>query len=81
MFSVVFILYLFISADVYGIISNKQIASRPVIEIKFYDNEIVHGKMIGKTNEVIFLLQGEKVSAIPITSLVKGIEIIEVAGK
>ena len=33
--------------------------------------------MIGKTKDVIFLLNGEKVEAIPILSLVKEIEIIK----
>lgn len=33
--------------------------------------------MIGKTKEVIFLQVGKKVEAIPLTSLVKGIEITQ----
>ena len=39
--------------------------------------QIKKGKMIGKTKDVIFLLNGEKVEAIPILSLVKEIEIIK----
>jgi len=33
--------------------------------------------MIGKTRDIIFLLNGEKVEAIPITSVVKEFEIIK----
>lgn len=39
------------------------------------DDEIKTGKLIGKTKEIIFLLDGESVYAIPITSLVKEIKI------
>lgn len=71
------IYYLYISADIYGNISKDQILDQPSIKIRFSDNEIKKGKMIGKTKEVIFLLNGEKVEAIPIVSLVKEIEIIK----
>jgi len=76
-FAIVFIYYLYISADIYGNISKEQILNQSSIEIRFSDNEIKKGKMIGKTKDVIFLLIGEKVEAIPITSLVKEIEIIK----
>jgi hypothetical protein len=74
-FAIIFIVYLNISADKYGSISKEEIINRPAIEIRFSDDEIKKGKMIGKTKDVIFLLTGEKVTAIPITSLVKEIEI------
>lgn len=76
-FIILFIFYLYISADKYGKILKDQILNQSSISIRFSDNEIKKGKMIGKTNDVIFLLAGEKVEAIPITSLVKEIEIIK----
>ncbi len=76
-FAILFIYYLFISANKYGEISKEQILNQTSIQIRFSDNEIKKGKMIGKTKDVIFLLTGEKVEAIPITSLVKEIEIIK----
>jgi len=76
-FAFVFIYYLYISADIYGNISKDQILDKPLIKIRFIDNEIKEGKMIGKTKEVIFLLNDEKVEAIPIISLVKEIEIVK----
>jgi hypothetical protein len=48
---------------------------QPLTRIRFSDDEIKSGKMIGKTKDVVFLLSGDKVEAIPITSLVKEIEI------
>ncbi len=69
------ILYLIISSGIYGKMSKKEILSQAPIEIRFSDDEIMSGKMIGKTNNVIFLLSDEDVRAIPITSLVKEIEI------
>ncbi len=39
------------------------------------DNEIKTGKLIGKTNDIIFLIKDENVYAIPISSLVREIKI------
>jgi hypothetical protein len=76
-YSIVLIFYLYISAEKYGEISKKQIMNQSSIKLRFSDNEIKKGKMIGKINDIIFLLAGEKVEAIPITSLVKEFEIIK----
>jgi len=73
---VLIVLYLIISSGIYGRISKKEVMNQAPIEIRFSDDEIKRGKMIGKTNSVIFLLSDEKVRAIPITSLVKEIEIL-----
>ena len=69
------ILYLVIASGIYGKISREEILNQSLTRIRFSDDEIKSGKMIGKTNDVIFLLSDEKVEAIPITSLVKEIEI------
>ena len=69
------VLYLIIASGIYGEISKKEVLQQAPMEIRFSDDEIQRGKMIGKTNSVIFLLSDEKVKAIPITSLVKEIEI------
>ena len=74
-FTILFIFYLYIAANMYGRISKEQILNQSSIEIRFSDNEIKKGKMIGKTKDVIFILSGEKVEAIPITSSVKEFEI------
>jgi len=76
-FIFLFLFYLYFSADKYGIISKEQIINQSSIKIRFSDNEIKKGKMIGKTKDVIFLLTRDKVEAIPIASLVKEIEIIK----
>ena len=69
------VLYLIIASGIYGEISKKEVLQQAPMEIRFSDDEIQRGKMIGKTNSVIFLFSDEKVKAIPITSLVKEIEI------
>jgi len=76
-FAILFIFYLYLSSDKYGEISKEQILNQSSIKIRFSDNEIKTGKMIGKTKDAIFILSGEKVEAIPTTSLVKEIEIIK----
>lgn len=45
------------------------------ISIKYTDEEQVEGRLIGKTKEVIFLLTNNKVKIIPLTSIVKEIEV------
>jgi hypothetical protein len=68
---------LIIASRQYGKISKAEVLNQPLIKIRFSDNEIKRGKMIGKTNEVVFLLSGENVEVIPITSLVKEIQIMQ----
>lgn len=74
---ILIILYLIIASRQYGKISKEEVLNQSLTKIRFSDNEIKKGKMIGKTNDVIFLLSGEKVEVIPITSLVKEIHIAD----
>lgn len=74
-YTFLFIFYIFISAGIYAGITRKKIEKQAEITIKFSDNEIEKGIVIGKTKEIIFLLKGKKITAIPLTSVVKEIEI------
>lgn len=78
-FSYIFLIlfYVYISAKIYGTFSKYQIVKQSPIEIRFSDNEIKKGIMIGKTKDVIFLLRNDKVEAVPITSLVKEIQVMK----
>ncbi|MGV8993569.1 MAG: hypothetical protein ACOH1O_05655 [Flavobacterium sp.] len=78
-FSYIFLIifYVYVSAKIYGKVVKVQIVKQSPIEIRFSDNEIKKGIMIGKTKEVIFLLIGDKVEAIPITSFVKEIQVMK----
>lgn len=69
------LLYLNLSAMIYGDIKSARVESQPNIEVRFSDNEIISGKMIGKTQGVLFLLQEDQVKAIPITAMVKEYDI------
>lgn len=73
--AILIVLYLIIASGIYGKISREEVLNQPLTRIRFSDDEIKTGKMIGKTNDVVFLLSGDEVKAIPITSLVKEIEI------
>lgn len=70
-----FVLYLYMSADYYGTYTKNKIIEQDDISIRMEDNEIKSGKLIGKTKDIVFLLNNEHVYAIPITSLVKEIKI------
>lgn len=74
-FVIGFVYYLYTAADLYGQFTRKSIEQQTPISIRYMDNEMITGKEIGKTQDVIFLLVGKKVIAIPTTSLVKEIEI------
>lgn len=72
----VFLLYLNLSAVIYGDIKSIRVETQPIIEVRFSDNEIISGKLIGKTQGVLFLLQQDSlVKAIPITAMVKEYDI------
>lgn len=75
LFGLLFFYYLFISAYIYGKITMKQIKEDSPITLKYSDNESIKGIVIGKTKDILFLLQNEKVKAIPIGTMVKEIEI------
>jgi hypothetical protein len=74
-FAIGFILYLYISADFYGRFTKNEIENKEPITIRFEDNEVKSGKLIGKTKDILFLLKNDGVEAIPITSVVKEIKI------
>lgn len=74
-FAVTFILYLFIASEYYGRYTKDKIMKRDNISIRLEDNEIRSGKLIGKTKDVIFILNNKSVYAIPISSSVKEVQI------
>jgi uncharacterized protein (DUF608 family) len=67
--------YLYLSADFYGKFTKNEILGNSKTNIKYSDNEHINGIIIGKTKDILFLLQKEKVKAIPINSNVKEFEI------
>lgn len=74
-FTLLFLLYLNLSAMIYGDLKSVKVKDQVDIEVRFSDNEIISGKLLGKTQGVLFLLQEEKVKAIPITAMVKEYDI------
>jgi hypothetical protein len=67
----IFIIYLFLSANLYGKKVKKEILNHTFIEIKFIDNEVSRGILIGKIGNVIFLYQDKHTKVIPVSSFVK----------
>ena len=74
-FAIGLIIYLYISANFYGEFTKNEIENSEPITIRFEDNEVKSGKLIGKTKDILFLLKNDGVEAIPITSVVKEIKI------
>ncbi|MDM1044904.1 hypothetical protein HX004_07490 [Myroides sp. 1354] len=70
-----FVLYLFLGADVYAKRYKRAIAQQDVIGVIYADNSRTEGILIGKTADYIFLLQGEEVKVIPMNALIKEIKL------
>lgn len=67
----VFLVYLDFSATIYGKHTSSRIRRQNSINLKFTDNENLKGIFIGKTKEIIFLLDQGVVKAIPISHSLK----------
>lgn len=75
LFSSVFILYLTIAGSKYGHFFKSRIQDQSTLSIVMQNNKVEQGKLIGKTKDTIFLMNGKKVTAIPINASVMKIEI------
>ncbi|MCR9290323.1 MAG: hypothetical protein NXI23_23365 [Bacteroidetes bacterium] len=74
-FGLLLLYFVLEASNGYAQFIHKNIQKQDSVSVKFMDNEQISGKMIGKTKEVIFLLTDQKVKVIPITALVKEIEL------
>jgi predicted membrane-bound spermidine synthase len=74
-FSFLFLTYLYLTADKYGAYASNEIIDHQPITLRFIDNEIISGVMIGNTTDIIFLLRDNKVTAIPMGSMIKEFDI------
>jgi len=63
------------AAQIYGRSAARDIKNQAPVTIEFSDKSKSEGILIGKTNEVLFLLVEEEVKITPITSFVKEIKI------
>lgn len=74
-FSLVLFYFISEAASGYANFIKNNIDLQQTISVKFANDELINGQLIGKTKEVVFLFTDNKVKVIPITSLVKEIEI------
>ncbi len=74
-FLALFLYYLYGSADFYGNLVAQKTKKQAPISLRFSDNEIKKGIIIGQTKQVVFLLEGKTVKVIPFNPLVKEFEI------
>lgn len=71
----VILLYIWLMAITYGEYSYKEVLKQQDITVRYHDNETLAGKQIGKTGDIIFLLDADKkTKVIPTQSLVKDIK-------
>ncbi|MBT2163146.1 hypothetical protein [Zobellia barbeyronii] len=75
-YTVMLLSYLFVASNGYGNSAKKQIETNSeMIGVKFNDGDTKRGILIGKTSEYLFLKTEGEITAIPIRSMVKEIEI------
>lgn len=74
-FSFLFLTYLYLAADTYGANASEEVKKDDPIALRFMDNEMISGIMIGNTTSVIFILRNDKVTAIPMGSMIKEFEL------
>ncbi len=70
-----FVLYLFLGADVYAKRYKRAVVNQDLIGVTYADNSRTEGILIGKTADYIFLLQGEEVKVVPMNALIKEIKL------
>lgn len=75
LFGIVLFYVLAETANGYGNHIKNRIDYSQSVSVKYMNDELLEGKLIGKSKEVIFLYTADKVKVIPITSLVKEIEL------
>lgn len=72
---IILIIYLVLAANLYGKLNYKQTFGNEKVAIQFSDQSSMHGVLIGKTSEFFFLLEENSVKAIPVSSIVRSINI------
>lgn len=74
LFAFLIFAYIWLAAIWYGIYAHGKVLEQQDIQVVYYNNETTSGKQIGKTADVLFLVdQGGTTKVIPINSLVKEI--------
>lgn len=72
-----FLALIFNAAINHALASTAAIKKAPPITIKYVDSSSIQGILIGKTTEVLFLLDDQEVKVIPISSGIKEIKVAE----
>lgn len=74
LFATVILIYIWIMAIEYGEYARNKVLKQQDIHVVYYNNETAAGKQIGKTSDVLFLLDaGGVTKAIPLSTSVKEI--------
>ncbi|HXJ97455.1 MAG TPA: hypothetical protein VNJ50_01285 [Gelidibacter sp.] len=74
-FLIIFISYLILVAQGYGKLTHNEVSNQKHIAVHYIEGQSELGQLIGKTSDMLFLNQKTGVIAIPISSMVKSIQI------
>ena len=71
LFAIVLVLYTTAAGQYYGEFFQERFKDQSPISVIMLDKSVIKGKLIGKTQDMIFLKVSGKVTAIPVSSAVK----------
>lgn len=75
----IFVLYLFVVARIYGALLGYNVRFDPIIKIEFNDNTTLRGFKFGQIEKYIFLYTGNEQVVVPIDNEIKTIKLGELA--
>lgn len=67
---IIIVFFLYVGAGIYGKNSEKNIRKQSPVTIELADKSTINGILIGKTKEVLFLLDDQNIIIIPVTSMI-----------
>lgn len=65
--------YVFYAAIFYGSYAYGQTLHQPDVTLQYMDGQVLQGKQIGKVGDAFFLLTGDTVRIVPLTTTVKSV--------
>jgi hypothetical protein len=67
--AMVFVTYLYMSSSTYAKLEKRNLKRQPESVLRFIDNELLKGIVLGKTKDVLSILSDDKVRAVPMSAV------------
>ena len=74
LFITFYLMFIVIASKIYGQYNYGKAQSLPQVTLHFTDNKVMQGQLLGKTKEVLFIIDQQNVKVIPFTVSVQRME-------